>query len=223
MQPTTRGWPHWWWPACSAVAWWLHTFLAEAPDPIWPTWTGTRPCTGLPTRVIRHWCRCWSILGSTLKSQTILDHRHFIWCQFHQRSTYSFYSRRSQKRKRYWRLDWVLTLWGTTGVKAVCRTLMKSSPGLYFRKSNGSQTPLRQGLLIFVFYSSIFPLSNCFCCSVQTFTADHGRADWLGYWDEFVQKARLKKLACLCHIKQNNLTNLGRVCTPCFTTHLPMI
>ncbi len=30
--------------------------------------------------------------------------------------------------KRYWQLDWVLTLWGTTGVKAVRRTLMKSSP-----------------------------------------------------------------------------------------------
>jgi len=40
--------------------------------------------------------------------------------------------------------------------------------------------------------------------------ADHGRADWLGYWDEFVQKACFKKLACLCHIKQNNLTYLGR-------------
>ncbi len=24
------------------------------------------------------------------------------------------------------------------------------------------------------------------------FTADHGRADWLGYWDEFVQIARFK-------------------------------
>jgi len=34
--------------------------------------------------------------------------------------------------KRYWRLDWVLTLWGTTGVKAVRRTLMKSSPGVNF-------------------------------------------------------------------------------------------
>jgi len=32
--------------------------------------------------------------------------------------------------KRYWQLDWVLTLWGTTGVKAVRRTLMKSSPGV---------------------------------------------------------------------------------------------
>ncbi len=41
--------------------------------------------------------------------------------------------------------------------------------------------------------------------------------DWLGYWDEFVQKARFKKLACLCHIKQNNLTYLGRVCTPCLS------
>ncbi len=34
--------------------------------------------------------------------------------------------------KRYWQLDWVLTLWGTTGVKAVRRTLMKSSPGILF-------------------------------------------------------------------------------------------
>ncbi len=48
-------------------------------------------------------------------------------------------------------------------------------------------------------------------------TADHGRADWLGYWDEFVQKACFIKLACLCHIKQNNLTYLGRVCTPCLS------
>ncbi len=32
--------------------------------------------------------------------------------------------------KRYWQLDWVITLWGTTGVKAVRRTLMKSSPVL---------------------------------------------------------------------------------------------
>ncbi len=48
-------------------------------------------------------------------------------------------------------------------------------------------------------------------------TADHGRSDWLGYWVEFVQKARFKKLACLCHIKQNDLTYLGRVCTPCLS------
>jgi hypothetical protein len=45
----------------------------------------------------------------------------------------------------------------------------------------------------------------------------HGRSDWLGYWVEFVQKARFKKLACLCHIKQNDLTYLGRVCTPCLS------
>jgi len=44
-----------------------------------------------------------------------------------------------------------------------------------------------------------------------------GRSDWLGYWVEFVQKARFKKLACLCHIKQNELTYLGRVCTPCLS------
>jgi len=34
----------------------------------------------------------------------------------------------SKSVKRYWQLDWVLTLWGATGVKAVHRMLMKSSP-----------------------------------------------------------------------------------------------
>jgi len=27
------------------------------------------------------------------------------------------------------------------------------------------------------------------------------RADWLGCWVEFAQKARFEKLVCLCHIK----------------------
>ncbi len=31
-------------------------------------------------------------------------------------------------------------------------------------------------------------------CLVQCLAADHGRADYLGYWDKFVQKARLKKI-----------------------------
>ena len=49
----------------------------------------------------------------------------------------------------------------------------------------------------------------------NTFSVDHVRADWLGCWDEFVQKACFKKLVCLRHIKQNNVTYLGRICTPC--------
>jgi len=43
------------------------------------------------------------------------------------------------------------------------------------------------------------------------------RTDCLGYWDEFVQKACFKKLVCLCHSKQNDLTYLGRVCIPCLS------
>jgi len=54
-------------------------------------------------------------------------------------------------------------------------------------------------------------------CTWISLSADHGRSDWLGYWVEFVQKARFKKLACLCHIKQNDITYLGRVCTPCLS------
>jgi len=48
-------------------------------------------------------------------------------------------------------------------------------------------------------------------------SADHWRADRLGYWDEFAQKACFKKLVCLHHIRQNNLTYLGQVCTPCLS------
>jgi len=50
--------------------------------------------------------------------------------------------------------------------------------------------------------------------------ADHGRAEWLGYWDKFVKKASFKNLASLCHIKQNNLTYLGQVCTPCLSVFI---
>ncbi len=32
--------------------------------------------------------------------------------------------------KLYWQLDWILTLLGAAGVKAVCRTLMKLTTGL---------------------------------------------------------------------------------------------
>ena len=49
--------------------------------------------------------------------------------QFHQRSKYSFYVRRAQKRKRDSEVANLFTLLETTGVKAVHRTLMKLTPG----------------------------------------------------------------------------------------------
>jgi len=53
--------------------------------------------------------------------------------QFHQRSMYSFYARRSQMRKNR-QSSWqcCLTLLGPTSVKAVHKTLMKLSPGVNF-------------------------------------------------------------------------------------------
>jgi len=54
------------------------------------------------------------------------------WVQFHQHSTYSFYPRRSQKRKKILMTDWVLTHSGSTRAKAVRRTFMKLTPGLNF-------------------------------------------------------------------------------------------
>jgi len=52
-------------------------------------------------------------------------------CQFHQRSMYSLYARRSQKRKKILTNDLTVffPLLGSTSVKAVRRTLMKLSPG----------------------------------------------------------------------------------------------
>jgi hypothetical protein len=45
----------------------------------------------------------------------------------------------------------------------------------------------KKNILILVFTFSRFNVfSICY-------TADHGRADWLRCWDEFVQKARFKK------------------------------
>ncbi len=53
--------------------------------------------------------------------------------QFHQCFTHSFYARRSWKRKKIQLSHQSLfTLSGSVGVKAVCRTLMKLSPGLTF-------------------------------------------------------------------------------------------
>jgi len=85
--------------------------------------------------------------------------------------------------KRYWRLDWVLTLWGTTGVKAVRRTLMKSSPALCLSdKSNLSEKKVNETnfrrFLIFNFFVNAkddFNFNNfmlllllvllcCWCC-----------------------------------------------------------
>jgi len=51
-------------------------------------------------------------------------------CQFHQRSTHSFYARRSQKRKKIQLShQYLLTLSGSASIKDRCRTLMKLSPG----------------------------------------------------------------------------------------------
>ncbi len=47
-------------------------------------------------------------------------------CQFHQRSTYSFYACRSQKRKKILMTElYSITLLGSTSVKVVRKTLMK--------------------------------------------------------------------------------------------------
>jgi len=52
------------------------------------------------------------------------------WCKFHQHFTYSFYTRRSQKRKKIQLSHkYLYTLLGSMNIKAVRKTLMKLSPG----------------------------------------------------------------------------------------------
>jgi len=60
----------------------------------------------------------------------------FIRVQFHQLSTYSFYARRYRMRKKRQSSQHChFTLLGSSSVKVVRRTLMKSTPDfLYFRK-----------------------------------------------------------------------------------------
>ncbi len=45
---------------------------------------------------------------------------------------YIFYARRPPKCKRYWRLDWVLTLWGATGVKAARKYVDEIDPCYFY-------------------------------------------------------------------------------------------
>ncbi len=79
---TTRAWPRWWWPACSVGAWWPPTSWAAAPSRTWPTWTGTRPYTGPPTKATRRWCRCSSIPDSIRRSRTTSGRRPSILLAF---------------------------------------------------------------------------------------------------------------------------------------------
>jgi len=57
------------------------------------------------------------------------------WAQFHQRSTYRFYARRSRKRKDTYDLTVFFTLLGSTSVKSVRKTLMKLTPAGTYRSS----------------------------------------------------------------------------------------
>jgi len=65
-----------------------------------------------------------------------------IWAQFHQRSTYSFYTRRSQKRKKILTTLLTLTLLGTTLVKSASKYVGEINPWtslqffISFRKYN---------------------------------------------------------------------------------------
>jgi len=60
----------------------------------------------------------------------ILARKEDTMCPFHQRFTYSFYARRSQKRKKIQLShQYLFMILGSLSVKAVRRTLMKLSQG----------------------------------------------------------------------------------------------
>ena len=79
----------------------------------------------------------------------------FIVAQFHQRSTYSFYACRSQKRKKIQLSHkYLFMLLGSTGAKAVRRTLMKLTPGANF--SNALSTPFTYESVLRIFSLATF-------------------------------------------------------------------
>jgi len=70
--------------------------------------------------------------------------------QFRQRSTYSFYARRSQKRKKDSQVVNLFTILGYMSAKAACKMLVKLTPGLSLPYSLSPFHPLS------VFLSSIY-------------------------------------------------------------------
>ncbi len=90
------------------------------------------------------------------------------------------------------------------------------------RDGHSSRTTWCRAFLVLVSWTKnrqvfIFFSKTCFKRAKFSLTVDQNRGDRLGCWDEFVQKARFKKLVCLLHVKLDNLTYLGRVCTPCLS------
>jgi len=73
----------------------------------------------------------FTILGSNVHKSFKYSVDEIDTCsQFHQHSTYSFYTCRSQKRKKtQLSHQYLFTLAGSTSKKAVRRTLMKLTPG----------------------------------------------------------------------------------------------
>jgi len=64
------------------------------------------------------------------------------WAQFHQDSTYSFCARRFQKHKKIQMTKLhLLTLSGSTSVKAASKMLMKLTPGNPRRRGKPKPTP----------------------------------------------------------------------------------
>ncbi len=71
----------------------------------------------------------WGILGSIfLACQGIYVVISAAWGQFHQCSTSSFCTHRSQKPKKDWQLDCFFALSGSACRKVACKTLMKLTP-----------------------------------------------------------------------------------------------
>jgi len=92
-----------------------------------------------------------------------------IWTQFHQHSTYSFYARRSQKRKKilmtwlYFLCFW--DLWGMS-VKAVHKMLIKLTPGVNFINvlyTGRSRKCKKDSLIVNLFCA--FGICACKSCS----------------------------------------------------------
>jgi len=73
------------------------------------------------------WCQKYPDLFYSFKKE--VENPDRIWGQFHQHFTWSFYTWRSQKRKKDLWLDCLFALLGSSSVNAAGRMLMKLTSG----------------------------------------------------------------------------------------------
>jgi len=142
----------------------------------------------------------WQSLPRVMSQRRPLPSR-MTRCQFHQRSMSSFCNSRSQKGKRYLQLDWILTLLGATGIKAVheyvgeikprCQSHQHSTRSFYACRSQKRKKYWHLDCIFCVNFINV--LRAAFTCKVpQKQGSVVLSVSFLHFWDLHEQKLGVK-------------------------------